>query len=184
MRTLLMVVLAAASTAAAQSSRDQRLRVTWDSSLPVPLGAVIKLEVQSEGPSITTITNLWNAVMPETRSIDVPLPEHSLFDSTLYPATDCVRVSPGLARLGWLTLGVWVGLARVGQLELFEGERQVLIGYADRDSVLPRSPRCKDPFVAPVLAKGWNVLRTEKRGPGVVRPLKGSFTARYVSALP
>jgi hypothetical protein len=183
MRTLLMVLLAVASTAAAQSSPVQpRLRVTWGS--PLPSGAIIKLEVQSEAMSVTTITDIWNAVQSETRSIDVPLPERSVFDSTLQPAGHCQRVSPSQARLGWLSLGVWVGSARVGQLELLEGERALLVGYADRDSVQPDSPQCKDPFIAPVLAAGWNVLRTGKDGKGVVRPLKGSLTARYVSALP
>ena len=145
---LKLVLVTLGSTAAAQTPtvvapETVRLQVTWASLLPVPEGATIKLEVASEAMSVTTITNLWHALAPTERSIDVPMPDRAVFDSTLRRAGDCQRVAPTQARLGWLSLGVWVGGARLGQLELFEGKTPVLVGYADTDSQQPASPPCK-----------------------------------------
>lgn len=185
---LKLVLVTLGSTAAAQTPtvvapETVRLQVTWASLLPVPEGATIKLEVASEAMSVTTITNLWHALAPTERSIDVPMPDRAVFDSTLRRAGDCQRVAPTQARLGWLSLGVWVGGARLGQLELFEGKTPVLVGYADTDSQQPDSPPCKALY-APVLAAGWNVLRIPEGAKSTARPLRGPLTARYVSALP
>lgn len=160
-----------------------RLQVTWASPLPVPPGATIRLEVTSPGISVTTITNLWMAVGPTERSLDVPLPDRAVFESTLGRSGNCEMVAPTRARLGWLSLGVWFGNARLGELELYEGKTPLLVGYADTDSQQPDWVDCKT-LVGPVLAAGWNVLRRPEGEKGTARPLRGPLTARYVSALP
>lgn len=185
---LKLVLVTVASTASAQPSTGgapapARLQVTWASPLPVPEGATIRLEVTSPGISVTTITNLWRAVGPTELSLDVPLPDREVFESTLRRAGDCARVTPTQARLGWLSLGVWVGGARLGQLDLFDGQTPLLVGYADTDSQQPASPPCKA-VGAPVLSAGWNVLRIPEGAKGTAQPLRGPLTARYVSALP
>lgn len=186
--SLKLVLVTFGFTAAAQPStvattEPVRLQVTWASPLPVPEGATIKLEVTGEAISVTTVTNLWHALGPTERSVDIPMPERAVFDSTLRRAGGCQRVAPTQARLGWLSLGVWVGGARLGQLELFEGNTPVLVGYADVDSQQPDSPPCKALY-APVLAAGWNVLRIPEGAKSTARPLRGPLTARYVSAMP
>lgn len=185
---LKLVLVTLGSTAAAQpltggAAVPVRLQVTWASPLPVPEGATIRLEVTSPGISVTTITNHWRAVGPTDRSLDVPLPDREVFESTLRRAGDCQRVTPTQARLGWLSLGVWVGGARLGQLDLFDGKTPLLVGYADTDSQQPASPPCKV-IGAPVFSAGWNVLRVPEGAKGTAEPLRGPLTARYVSALP
>lgn len=184
--TLTLVALACTVASARPSPRvpaQTRVEVNWTSALPVPEGAVIKLEVFNGSSSAVLVTDLWRAVDETTRSVDMPLPDREELGALLSKANNCQLVTPSRARVAFLRLGVWVGSARLGELQLFDGAARVMLGFADVDS-RGEFHRCKVGG-APVLGAGWNVLRTRGDGQnGAAHPVQSPLEARYVSALP